>query len=105
MNNTKPIYLRPPQHTHTQNLLAKNKRTARTVWYKTMEQGDLVYIFPDAMRAGAIEQHVRLRIFLSCLTLGGCCVRLCALLPPLYPLCDRARPPSLLPRDPSRLVK
>jgi hypothetical protein len=24
-----------------------------------MEQGDLVYIFPDAMRAGAIEQHVR----------------------------------------------
>lgn len=42
-----------------ENLLAKNKRTARTVWYKTMEQGGLIYIFPDAMRAGAIEQHVK----------------------------------------------
>jgi len=42
-----------------EGMLAKNKRTARTVWYKTMEQGGLVYIFPDAMRAGAIEQHVK----------------------------------------------
>lgn len=42
-----------------ENLLAKNKRTARTVWYKTMEQAGIVYIFPDAMRAGAIEQHVK----------------------------------------------
>lgn len=42
-----------------EGMLAKNKRTARTVWYKTYEQGGLVYIFPDAMRAGAIEQHVK----------------------------------------------
>ncbi len=48
----------PHPHPHPQTLLAKNKRTARTVWYKAMEQGGLVYIFPDAMRAGAIEQHV-----------------------------------------------
>lgn len=47
------------KRTNPQNLLAKNKRTARTVWYKTAEQGGLVYIFPDAMRAGAIEQHVK----------------------------------------------
>lgn len=74
--HTKP----PPTHTHTQNLLAKNKRTARTVWYKTMEQGDLVYIFPDAMRAGAIEQHVRLASWLY----------VCILVPHCSSLCDRA---------------
>ncbi|TFJ87048.1 hypothetical protein NSK_001382 [Nannochloropsis salina CCMP1776] len=42
-----------------EGMLAKNKRTARTVWYKTLEQGGLIYLFPDAMRAGAIEQHVK----------------------------------------------
>jgi len=43
-----------------ESLLEKNsKKATRTVYYKTMEQAGLVYIFPDAMRAGAVEQHVK----------------------------------------------
>ena len=43
-----------------ENVISKNSdKATRTVWYKTMEQAGLVYIFPDAMRAGSVEQHVK----------------------------------------------